>query len=88
MTTEEVSKRVERIKAKVDAENLSKEEHKAIRQIEKDAVPRVKRYKEQLATMGTRNSYSKTDPEATFMRMKEEAMLNSQLKTGYNVQIN
>lgn len=87
LTTEEVAKRVERIKEKVDADNLSKEERKALRQIETDAVPRMNRYKEQLETMGSRNSYSKTDPEATFMRMKEDAMLNGQLKPGYNVQI-
>jgi len=34
-----------------------------------------------------RNSYSKTDPDATFMRMKEDHMRNGQLKPGYNVQI-
>jgi len=34
-----------------------------------------------------RNSYSKTDPAATFMRMKEDHMRNGQLKPGYNVQI-
>ena len=34
-----------------------------------------------------RNSYSKTDPEATFLRMKEDHMLNGQLKPGYNVQV-
>lgn len=87
LTVEEVTERVERIKAKVEADKLSKEERKAIKQIETDAVPRMNRYKEQLATMGTRNSYSKTDPDATFMRMKEDAMLNGQLKPGYNVQI-
>lgn len=87
LTSEEVAKRVERIREKVDADNLSKEERKALRQIETDAVPRMNRYKEQLETMGSRNSYSKTDPDATFMRMKEDAMLNGQLKPGYNVQI-
>ena len=35
----------------------------------------------------SRNSYSKTDPDATFMRMKEDHMRNGQLKPGYNVQI-
>ena len=35
---------------------------------------------------GTRNSYSKTDHDATFMRMKEDAMGNGQLKAGYNLQ--
>ncbi len=87
LTAEEVAKRVERIKEKVDADNLSKEDCKALKQIETDAVPRMNRYKEQLEAMGSRNSYSKTDPDATFMRMKEDAMLNGQLKPGYNVQI-
>lgn len=87
LTAEEVAKRVERIKEKVDADNLGKEERKALKQIETDSVPRMNRYREQLETMGSRNSYSKTDPDATFMRMKEDAMLNGQLKPGYNVQI-
>ena len=34
-----------------------------------------------------RNSYSKTDEDATFMRMKEDHMRNGQLKPGYHVQI-
>lgn len=34
-----------------------------------------------------RNSYSKTDTDATFMHMKGDHMRNSQLKPGYNVQI-
>jgi len=34
-----------------------------------------------------RNSYSKTDPDATFMHMKDDHMRNSQLKPAYNVQI-
>lgn len=36
--------------------------------------------------MGGRSSMSKTDPDATFMRMKEDHMLNGQLKPGYNLQ--
>ena len=35
---------------------------------------------------GDRNSYSKTDHDATFMRLKEDAMRNGQLKPAYNVQ--
>ena len=34
-----------------------------------------------------RNSYSKTDTDATFMHMKDDHMKNGQLKPGYNVQI-
>ena len=49
---------------------------------------RLMGYKECFEIMGKdRNSYSKTDLEATFMRMKEDHMLNSQLKPAYNVQI-
>lgn len=45
-------------------------------------------YEEELEIMGTgRNSYSKTDTDATFMRMKEDHMRNGQLKPAYNVQI-
>jgi len=49
---------------------------------------RLMKYKECFEIMGAdRNSYSKTDLEATFMRMKEDHMLNGQLKPAYNVQI-
>ena len=49
---------------------------------------RLMEYKECFELMGKgRNSYSKTDLEATFMRMKEDHMLNGQLKPAYNVQI-
>jgi transposase len=41
-------------------------------------------YKERF---GGRNSFSKTDPDATFMHMKDDHMRNAQLKPGYNVQI-
>ena len=34
-----------------------------------------------------RNSFSKTDVDATFMRMKDDPMRNGQLKPAYNVQI-
>lgn len=45
-------------------------------------------YERKLSVMGNnRNSYSKTDPDATFMHMKEDHMRNGQLKPGYNVQI-
>ena len=49
---------------------------------------RLMEYKECFEIMGKgRNSYSKTDLDATFMRMKEDHMLNGQLKPAYNVQI-
>lgn len=51
-------------------------------------LERWQTYEQQLEVMGkTRNSYAKTDEDATFMRMKEDHMRNGQLKPGYNVQI-
>ena len=44
-------------------------------------------YDNHLKTLQERNSYSKTDKDATFMRMKEDAMRNGQTKPGYNLQI-
>ena len=52
-----------------------------------EASARLKEYSRQLSILGERNSYSKTDPDATFMRMKEDAMLNGQLKPAYNLQL-
>lgn len=49
-------------------------------------LDRLKEYTKKLYVCGTRNSYSKTDHDATFMRMKEDAMGNGQLKAAYNLQ--
>ena len=58
------------------------------RSIEKleEYLDKLKEYTQKIHICGERNSYSKTDHDATFMRMKEDAMGNGQLKAGYNVQ--
>ena len=66
---------------------LNKQQKKQVGQLEKDALPRLKKYEQQLGTLGSRNSFSKTDSDATFMRMKEDHMKNGQLKPAYNIQI-
>lgn len=60
--------------------------HQATKQF-KDSHERKEKYRQQKKTSGERNSYSKTDPDATFMRMKEDHMKNGQLKAGYNIQL-
>ncbi|BAV95459.1 transposase [Ichthyobacterium seriolicida] len=55
--------------------------------MEKNFPINLEKYQQQEQILSGRNSYSKTDPDATFMRMKEDHMLNGQLKPGYNVQI-
>jgi len=49
-------------------------------------LSKFKEYTKKVYTCGSRNSYSKTDVDATFMRMKEDAMRNGQLKPAYNLQ--
>ena len=58
---------------------------KSVETLEK-YISKLKEYTKQLHICGKRNSYSKTDPDATFMHLKEDAMLNGQLKPAYNLQ--
>jgi hypothetical protein len=53
----------------------------------KELVARQQQYVDYNAIFNGRNSFSKTDHDATFMHMKEDHMRNAQLKPGYNVQI-
>ncbi len=73
--------------ASINRENRTKEEQKQIKQLEEKHLPKLEEYEDHLQTLGERNSYSKTDQDATFMRMKEDHMQNGQLKPAYNVQI-
>lgn len=71
----------------------SKEQKNALRRKQKQVKQteqmrdKLSEYDTHLDTLGGRNSYSKTDKDATFMRMKEDAMNNGQTKPGYNLQI-
>ena len=51
-----------------------------------EALSKLKEYTQKIHICGERNSYSKTDNDATFMRMKEDAMGNGQLKPAFNLQ--
>ena len=63
-----------------------KEKRKQIKELEKQR-DKLQEYDTHLEILQDRNSYSKTDKDATFMRMKEDAMNNGQTKPGYNLQI-
>ena len=66
---------------------LTKQQKKVVQKLENEQFPKLKEYEQHLEILGSRNSYSKTDTEATFMRMKEDHMNNGQLKPAYNIQI-
>lgn len=81
--SEELKRRI----AQINRENRSKEEQKAIKTLENKQLPKLEEYEKHLEILGNRNSYSKTDHNATFMHMKEDHMMNGQLKPAYNVQV-
>ena len=56
-------------------------------EILKEYIDKKAEYCSNLSKFGKRNSFSKTDIDATFMHMKEDYMRNGQLKPGYNIQI-
>ena len=85
---EDLPERTERILRKMDEQGISDRKlRRSVEKVKEESLPKLESYGRHLETMGGRNSYSKTDPDATFMRMKEDAMNNGQTKPGYNVQI-
>jgi transposase len=66
--------------------NAPKELKKQVKELEKSSK-KLGSYQQDLEKMGDRNSYSKTDEDATFMRMKDDHLGTGQLKPAYNVQI-
>ncbi len=68
-------------------QGLDKKLKAKLNYVTKNFPAAIKKYETQEVVLGQRNSFSKTDPDATFMRMKEDHMKNGQLKPGYNVQI-
>ena len=85
---EDLQERTERILRRMDEKGISNRKlRRSVEKVKEDSLPKLESYGRHLETMGERNSYSKTDHDATFMRMKEDAMNNGQTKPGYNVQI-
>lgn len=85
--TEKVEEQMNEKQAEPNDSSSKRQLKKQLKALKTDLIPREKKYEKQLATCGERNSYAKTDPDATFMRMKEDPMKNGQLKAGYNVQM-
>ena len=80
-----LKEKVKELNARLD--KMTKIEAKQVKQLQDDYLPRLQKYEGQLQKLGKRNSYSKTDESATFMRMKDDHMKNGQLKPAYNIQI-
>ena len=94
-TRGKLKEQVEALDKEISAEGLTvqkgrghhKPEKIRRRDEEKELLERWTSYEQKKEILGEkRNSYSKTDPDATFMHMKDDHMRNGQLKPGYNVQ--
>ena len=95
LTSTKVEKRLEQLNTEIEAQGIEVKKgrghHKPGIVRERDELALLYRrwmeYNRKKAICGeNRNSYSKTDTDATFMHMKDDHMRNGQLKPGYNVQ--
>jgi hypothetical protein len=86
-TAEALCETVKALNEKLKGEQ-SQATREALKKLEKDCLPRLEKYKQQEEELAGRNSYSKTDPDATCMRMKEDRGAEKAWpKPAYNVQL-
>lgn len=83
---EKVAQTIDTINEALKDKEVDKKVKQKLNYAKKNWPKNLQKYNEQEAILGKRNSYSKTDPDATFMRMKDDHMQNGQLKPGYNLQ--
>ena len=87
LSPEKVKETVQRINKALEDKPVDPKVRQKLNYAKRHWPENLQRYQEQEAILQGRNSYSKTDPDATFMRMKEDHMGNGLLKPGYNWQI-
>lgn len=87
INSQELDKKIAQLNESIKQKGSSKKVTRQVEKLVSEALPKLQEYEKHLQKMGERNSYSKTDPDATFMRMKEDHMKNGQLKPAYNVQL-
>lgn len=87
ISSEELDKKIAKLNQELKHKGASKKVLRKVKKLQDESLPKLQQYEGHLQKMGERNSYSKTDPDATFMRMKEDHMKNGQLKPAYNLQI-
>jgi transposase len=84
---EKVTQTIEKINEVLKDKKVPSKVRQKLNYAKKNWVANLDKYKNQQEILEGRNSYSKTDTDATFMRMKEDHMRNGQLKAAYNLQI-
>jgi transposase len=87
ISSAELDKKIDELNQKLAQGKAPKGLSKKVEKLKQEALPKLQEYEGHLKEMGERKSYSKTDKDATFMRMKEDHMKNGQLKPAYNLQL-
>jgi transposase len=87
VSADQVRDTIQKIDLALEGKEISKKKRQQINYAKKHWPANVEKYAEQQKILEKRNSYSKIDTDATFMRMKEDHMRNGQLKPAYNVQL-
>jgi transposase len=84
---EKVSQVINQIDNAIQGKDICKKKRQKLSYAKKNWPKNLEKYELQQKILDGRNSYSKTDEDATFMRMKEDHMGNGQLKPAYNLQL-
>ncbi len=87
ITPEKIETAIENINNSLKGQKVEPKIKQKLNSIKKKWPQKLREYQGMEEILKERNSYSKTDNDATFMRMKEDHMMNGQLKPGYNWQI-
>ena len=82
-----VEQTIQQINEKLNGVEVDKKIKSKLKYAKDNWPGNVEKYQKYEEILAGRNSFSKTDHDSTFMRMKEDHMLNGQLKPAYNVQI-
>jgi transposase len=89
LTSDDVKEQVARLNATLQSKTPAKPARPAggrtarvIKELQRKLLPKLEKYEQQEQTLAGRNSYAKTDPDATAFRMKD-----GQLLPAYNVLI-
>src|SRR4030066_291271 len=87
LDSEELERKMGELKERLGSDAKDKKLARAVKKLKTDYLPRLKKYEEQGRKLGGRSSYAKSDPEATFMQMKDGGLGRSSLRPAYNVQV-
>ena len=86
INAEQVEATIDKINEVLQGKVIDKKVKQKLNYAKKNWPANLAKYEKQEAILQGRNSYSKTDNDATFMRMKDDHMQNGQLKPAYNIQ--